>query len=79
MVNAGRRGDRIVADARSKAEQIVRQGETEAAMEMKKAQESIRREITDVSAAMAEKLLQTIEDCHAIWGKEFDAGNLAEK
>jgi len=58
VVNAGRRGDRIVADARSKAEQIVRQGETEAAMEIKKAQESIRREITDVSAAMAEKLLK---------------------
>ena len=32
--------------------------ELEAAMEMKKAQESIRREIADVSAAMAEKLLQ---------------------
>lgn len=65
VVNAGRYGDRIVAEARSKAEQIVRQGEAEAAMEMKKAQESIRREITDVSAAMAEKLLQremTMED-----------------
>lgn len=58
VVNADRRSDKIVADARSKAEQIVRQGELEAAMEMKKAQESIRREIADVSAAMAEKLLQ---------------------
>lgn len=57
-VSANRRGEKIVAEARDKAEQIVRQGEIEAAMEKKKAQESIRREITDVSAALTEKLLQ---------------------
>ena len=56
-VNAGRRGDRIVADAQSKAEGIIRQAQTEAEMEKKKAQATIRREITDVSAALTEKLL----------------------
>ncbi len=55
---ANRRGDKIVADARVKAEEIVRQGELEASMEKKKAMESIRRDITDVSAAMTEKLLK---------------------
>lgn len=55
---ANRRGEKIVAEARSKADEIVRQGEIEAAMEKKKAQESIRREIADVSAALTEKLLQ---------------------
>ena len=54
---ANRRGDRIVADAREKAADIVRQGEMEAALEKKKAQESIRRDITEVSAALAEQLL----------------------
>ena len=57
-VIANRRGDKIVAEAREKAEEIVRQGEMEATMEKKKAMESIRRDITDVSAAMTEKLLK---------------------
>lgn len=56
-VNASRRGDRIVADAQDKAEGIIRQAQTEAEMEKRKAQASIRREITDVSAALTEKLL----------------------
>ena len=55
---ANRRGDKIVAEARIKADEIVRQGEMEASMEKKKAMESIRRDITDVSAAMTEKLLK---------------------
>ncbi|MBQ2952163.1 MAG: F0F1 ATP synthase subunit B [Clostridia bacterium] len=54
---ANRRGEKIVAEAREKAASIVRQGEMEAEMEKKKAQESIRRDITDVSAALAEQLL----------------------
>ena len=57
-VIANRRGDKIVADAREKAEEIVRQGELEASMEKKKAMASIRRDITDVSAAMTEQLLK---------------------
>lgn len=56
-VTASRRGDKIVEEAREKAEGIVRQGEIEAAMEKKKAQESIKREITEVSAALTEQLL----------------------
>lgn len=56
-VNAARRGERIVADAQSKADGIIRQAQTEAEMEKKKVQATIRREITDVSAALTEKLL----------------------
>ena len=54
---ANRRGEKIVADARQKADEIIRQGELEASMEKKKAMETIRQDITDVSAAMTEKLL----------------------
>ena len=57
-VIANRRGDKIVAEAREKAEEIVRQGELEATMEKKKAMASIRRDSTDVSAAMTEQLLK---------------------
>ena len=56
-VTATRRGEKIVADAREKAAGIVRQGELEAEMEKKKAQESIRRDIAEVSAALTEQLL----------------------
>ena len=55
---ANKRSEKIVAEARIKADEIVRQGELEASMEKKKAMESIRRDITDVSAAMTEKLLK---------------------
>ena len=51
------RGERIVADARDKADGIVRQAQTEAELERRKAEEGIRREIVDVSAALTEKLL----------------------
>ena len=56
-VLANRRGEKIVAEAHQKADEIVRQGELEASMEKKKAMETIRQDITDVSAAMTEKLL----------------------
>lgn len=54
---ANRRSDRIVSDARDKAEGIIRQAQNEAELEKKKAQETIRQEIADVSAALTEKLL----------------------
>lgn len=75
-VLANRRGDRIVAEAREKADEIVRQGELEASMEKKKAMESIRRDITDVSAAMTEKLLgrELNEDDHRSMIDEFLKG-----
>ena len=56
-VLANKRGEKIVAEAHQKADEIVRQGELEASMEKKKAMETIRQDITDVSAAMTEKLL----------------------
>ena len=54
---ANRRSDRIVSDARDKADSIIRQAQNEAELEKKKAQETIRQEIADVSAALTEKLL----------------------
>ena len=57
-VIANKRGDKIVADAQVKAQEIIRQGEMEASMEKKKAFETIRRDIADVSAAMTEQLLK---------------------
>lgn len=55
--SANRRSERIVQEARDKAGAIVRQGQMEADLEKKKARSTIRREITDVSAALTEKLL----------------------
>lgn len=54
---ANRRSDRIMADARDRADGIVRQAQVEAELEKRKAQETIRREIADVSTALTEKLL----------------------
>ena len=54
---AARRSDRIVADAHDKADGIIRQAQTEAELEKRKAQDTIRQEIADVSAALTEKLL----------------------
>ena len=56
-LTANRRGDRIVEDAREKADGIIRQAQVEAELEKKKAQETIRRDIADVSTALTEKLL----------------------
>ena len=75
-VMANRRGEKIVAEAQTKAEEIIRQGELEASMEKKKAMESIRRDITDVSAAMTEQLLkrEMNEDDHRSMIDEFLKG-----
>lgn len=56
-MTAGRRGDRIVEEARQRADGIIHQAQAEAELEKKKAQETIRREIADVSTALTEKLL----------------------
>ena len=56
-LTANRRGDRIVEDARERADGIIHQAQVEAELEKKKAQETIRQEIADVSAALTEKLL----------------------
>ena len=57
-VNAERRSDAIVAEAREKADGIVRQAQTQAELEHKKAEASIRQEIVDVSAVLATKMLE---------------------
>ena len=51
------RGDRIVSDAREKADGIIRQAQTAAELERKKAEDGIKKEIVDVSAVLAEKML----------------------
>ena len=52
------RGERIVAEAKEKADGIVRRAETEAELELKKADDRIKQEIVDVSALLAEKMLE---------------------
>jgi F-type H+-transporting ATPase subunit b len=52
------RADQIVTEAGERAEGIVRRAEAEAELERKKATEGIKREIVDVSAALAEKMLE---------------------
>ena len=55
---ARRHGDRIVADAKDKAQGILRQAEAEAELERQKAVATIKEEIASVSAELAEKLLE---------------------
>ncbi|MBO5364881.1 MAG: F0F1 ATP synthase subunit B [Clostridia bacterium] len=55
--NAKLRSDKILEDAKASADGIVRQAETEAELERRKAEEGMKREIVDVSAALTEKLL----------------------
>ena len=55
---ARRHGERVIADAKDKAQGIIRQAEAEAELERQKATASIRDEIADVSAELAEKLLE---------------------
>ena len=55
---ARRHGDRVIVEARVKADGIIRQAEAEAALERKKAQAGIKQEIAVVGAALAEKLME---------------------
>lgn len=55
---AKRHGERIVEEARDKADGIVRQAEAQIELDRKKAEAEIKREIADVSAALAEKLIE---------------------
>ena len=55
---ARRHGDRIVADARDKAQGILRQAEAEAALERQKAEAGIKQEIAAVGTQLAEKMLE---------------------
>jgi F-type H+-transporting ATPase subunit b len=55
---ASYRADQIMIEAHRKAGDIVRRAENEAELERQKASEGIKREIVDVSAAIAEKMLE---------------------
>lgn len=55
---ARRHGERVIAEAKDKAQGIIRQAEAEAELERQKATASIRDEIADVSAELAQKLLE---------------------
>ncbi len=52
------REDEMLVQAKEKADGILRQARAEAALEQKKARSEIRREIVDVSAMLAEKILE---------------------
>ena len=56
--SAKRQGDSILSKAKEQADGIIRQAETQAQLEMKKAEDGIKREIVEVSTALANKLLE---------------------
>ena len=56
--NAKFRGERLVAEAREQADNIIRVAKNEAELERKKATEGIKREIVEVSGALTEKMLE---------------------
>ncbi len=54
---ARRRGEKLVSDAKEEASGIIRKAEADAALEIKRAEQEIKREIVEVSGALSEKLL----------------------
>ncbi len=56
--NAKHRGDKIVAEAKERAEGIIRTAQNEAELERQKATDGIKREIIEVSGALTEKMLE---------------------
>ena len=72
---ARRHGERVVAEAKEKAQGIIRQAEAEAQLERQKATASIRDEIADVSAELAQKMLEreiTADDHRAMIASFLD-------
>ena len=72
---ARRHGERVVAEAKEKAQGIIRQAEAEAELERQKATASIRDEIADVSAELAQKMLEreiSVEDHRAMIASFLD-------
>lgn len=55
--DAKNRGNRIVLEAREQADSIMRQAQTAAELERRKAEDDIKKEIVNVSAALTEKIL----------------------
>lgn len=56
--NAQKRSEKIIAEARERADNIVNEAKNDAQLELKKAEEGIKREIVDISAALTEKMLE---------------------
>lgn len=54
---AERRRVQIVGEAKVKAEEIIRQAQTDAELELKKANEQIKEQIVNISTALTEKIL----------------------
>ena len=52
------RAERMISDAKDRADGIIRAAETEADLERRRAEDDIKREIVEVSEAIAEKLLK---------------------
>ena len=57
LASAKNKEEKILDDANTKAEDMLRRVKEEIAIEHEKAQESIKKEIVEVSAAIAEKIL----------------------
>ena len=55
---ATERERQILEDAKAKADGIIRQAEANAALELKKAEDGIKKEIVSVSSALTEKMLE---------------------
>jgi len=67
--NAQTRSEKILAEAEEKARGVLRAAEQDAALERKKADDELRREIVVLSGALTEKLLErevNTEDHHAL-------------
>ena len=56
--NAKYRSDKIVTEAKERADAIIRVAQTEAELERQKAVDGIKREIVEVSGALTEKMLE---------------------
>ena len=56
--NAKYRGDKMIAEAKERADGIIRSAQNEAELERKKAADGIKREIVEVSGALTEKMLE---------------------
>ena len=52
------RGEKIISDAKERAEGIVRQAEQQAELELKNAEAEIKHQITQISTAIAEKVIE---------------------
>lgn len=57
-VTAQRRADAILSEAEDKADGMIRRAEENIALQQKKAEAEVRREIVDVSALLTEKMLR---------------------